>query len=73
MTDLDVKPFMLERHDQHARNPPCDGTCPVLEVLEEAQNARAHAIAELKDLRETRPVLVLRRDLRVALHTSKRH
>lgn len=55
---FDVEAFVLESHHECAREAPADGAFPGLEVVVQAQEARAYAVTEAEDVVEGWPVLV---------------
>ena len=66
-TYLDVPRFMFVRHRQHPCNMSVQRPPPSSDIIVQPYQTCAHAIAKGEDVPEHRPILILVRDLGVAL------
>lgn len=66
-TDLDMEPFVLVHHHQCPCQTPGQRSLAAVQLCQGLQDQVPDSVAECKDLRQMRPVLVLLRDLGVVV------
>ena len=71
MTHLNVKRFVLQRHEQHSGDLARERHLPRVDVAVEVHHPLAHSRLVLQDASKRRPVLVSLRHLRMWLQVER--